>query len=154
MPLTKDHLLFQLFTLRPTEEHLKSFCFYIKTFQDDSNTILNGISFVHLNSSIHHRIVLYYLINELLLGNLNIDLKSNLKKFIKANFQKDIQLSQPFEILNKRLVELERIWKSKKIIDFEDKYDIEDVLKIVKETFYEKDKFVKVLKDLIKEYEH
>lgn len=149
--LQKDHFLIQLFFLRPTEEHLKSLALYLKAFEDDSETIKEGIGYTHYNSSIHHRITLYYLINELLNMRISQNLKIELKNFTRERFHEDVRLSLQYEMLNKRMLELARVWKYKKTIDFEEKYSLEDVLFKIKESFHDKPKFVGVLKELLKE---
>lgn len=153
MILPKDHYLSLLFLLRPTEEHLKALAIYLKAFDDGSSVIKNGISFVHNCSSIHHRITLYYLMNELLIMKPTASLASEIRAFVKEHFMEDISLSVKYEILNKRILELEQVWRQKQIIDFEEKYSLEDVVFKIKQSFYDKKKLVAVLKDLARFYE-
>ncbi|ELA41723.1 uncharacterized protein VICG_01227 [Vittaforma corneae ATCC 50505] len=154
MALQKDHFLTQLFFLRPTEEHLKSLALYLKAFEDDFGTIKEGIEYTHHVSSIHHRITLYYLINELLNMRISQKLKAELKNFTKEKFHKDIQLSLGYETLNKRILELESVWRHKRTIGFGDKYNLEEVISKIKESFYDRAKFIEVLKELLEQCKH
>lgn len=152
MSLQKDSFLIQLLVLRPTEEHLKSFALYLKTFEDSFTTIKEGIEYVHESSGIHHRITIYYLLNEVFNMKISAQLRAALRSFAKENFQRDVALSMRFEFLNKRILQLERLWKQNKIMDFERKYSLEDVVMKIKEDFYDKEKLVKTLRDILKEF--
>lgn len=153
MSIQKDYFLTQLITLRPTEEHLKAFSLYLKAYEDTPITIRDGIEFVHSRSSIHHRITLYYLINELLNLKISDGLRSELLSFIRQSFHSDVQQSQSFEMLNKRLRELEKIWGNRKLVDFGEKEEIEVVVERIKEVFHDKKKLSRLFKELLEEYE-
>lgn len=60
----KTYFLVSLYRLNSTEISLKSMCKYICMF-DDYDTIVDGIEYVHGVSSIHHRLLLYYLCVEI-----------------------------------------------------------------------------------------
>lgn len=151
MDLPKDYLLLKLMTLRPTEEHLKAFAVFIKTFENQEKVVVEGISYAHSISSIHHRITLYYLVNELFSLQLSIKLKADLKRFINENFTNDIKESLKFEILNKKLLELERVWNKRKILSFG--VDPEEIVLKIKESFYDRNKLISVLKEILSDLE-
>ncbi|KAM0679453.1 hypothetical protein GINT2_002295 [Glugoides intestinalis] len=151
MAFQKDHYLVQLLLLRPTEEHLKALVIYLRTFDDGSETIKEGIEFVHDSSSIHHRITLYYLVNELLMAKVSEALQIALKRFIKDHFSHDITASLKHEILKKKLLELEKVWTQKKIIDFKGENALNEVLFNIKNSFFDKKRFAAVLKDLLQQ---
>lgn len=151
MDLQKDYLLSSLLTLRPTEEHLKSLACYIKMFENQEQTIVEGIRFAHQISGIHHRITLYYLVNEVLCMPISTRFKVELKQFINEMFISDIEKSLKFEILNKKLLELESVWNRRKILTLG--IDLEEILLKIKESFFDRPKLIKVLKDLLESLE-
>lgn len=151
MDLQKDHLLNHLLSLRPTEEHLKSLAYYIKTFENNDKTLVDGIRFAHEKSSIHHRITLYYLINEILCMATTPQLKSELKAFVNESFVVDLKESVKFEILNKKLLELERVWSKRKIIG--EGIDVDEMVYKIKEACFDKSELVNLFKDFIKRLE-
>lgn len=151
MAFQKDHYLTQLLLLRPTEEHLKALVIYLRTFDDGSRMIKEGIEFVHSCSSIHHRITLYYLVNELLMAKVSEVLQIALKKFIKEHFSDDIKASLKHEILKRKLFELEKVWTQKKIIDFKGENDLNEALFNIKNSYFDKKRLAVVLKDLLEQ---
>lgn len=152
MQLQKDYYLNQLYTLKPTEEHMKSLAIYTRTFGNDSDIIAGGIEHVRSQSSIHHRLVLYYLVNEILMTERSSSskLRHVLKGFVKMHFQTDLLASAKFDVLYRKFVELEKVWRLKRIVDFEEKYSLEDILSRIKETFQDRKalfEFICELKD-------
>lgn len=156
MNLQKDYFLGQLVSLKATEEHLKSLAIYTRTFSHDSRVILDGLEYVHSNSSIHHRLILYYLINEILINEKsNVSgLKIGMTKFITENFQNDKETAINQEVIYKKFVELERIWKTKKMIDLDEKVSLDEIIYKIKECFTDKKALVEYLKSIVKFYEN
>lgn len=156
MQLQKDYYLKQLCTLKSTEEHMKSLAIYTRAFGNDSDIIVGGIEYVRSQSSIHHRLVLYYLINEILMTERDSSsiLRPMLKGFVKMHFHADLLAAAKFDVLYRKFVELEKVWKLKTIIDFEGKYSLEDVLSRIRGTFQDKQALLELICELKEYYEH
>lgn len=151
MELQRDYFLGQLLSLKITEEHLKSLAIYTRTFSSSHETIIEGLEYANSRSSIHHKLGLYYLINEILVNEKspNSSLRLGLKRFIVRHFQPDKQLSHMSETLHKKFVELENIWKAKNIVDFEDDYSVEEIVYKIKEYYTDKKALVSYLSKIL-----
>lgn len=154
MELQKDYYLKLLYTLKPTEEHMKSLAIYTRTFGGDCDLIVGCIEHVWSQSSIHHRLALYYLINEVLMTERSTSrLRHVLRDFVRAHFQADSLIAARFDVLYEKFVELEKVWRSKRVVDFDEKYTLEDVLYGVKETFQDRKAFLEFICALKEYYE-
>lgn len=122
MELSKDYLLSQLYKVNPTEDSLKSLALYIRTFKHEHALIAEGIAYVHSKSSIHHRLLLFYLVNEILQTErapAGQPLRHELKAFLSQHFIADLNSSMAGSSISKKLAALQCIWKSRNIIDLD-----------------------------------
>ncbi len=154
MKLQKDYFLLQLLTLKPTEEYLRSLAIYTKTFSEDFEAILEGLEYTHSISSIHHRLILYYLINEILVSEKDTHnpLVVLMKSFVKRNFQNDVLVSLDFENIHGKYLELEKFWRSKSLVEFDDVFTLEEVTLGIKQTFKDKKALVEYLEAIVEHY--
>lgn len=154
MKLQKDYFLSQLITLKPTEEHLRSLAMYSKTFTQEYETIMQGIEYCYLNSSIHHRLILYYLMNEIMISEKDTlsPLVILIKHFIKKNFKNDLSTALKLEMVHNKFLELEKFWKTKNILEFEEGFSLEEIIIGVKETFNDKKTFIEYLEAVVEYY--
>lgn len=155
MELIKDYFLVQLFGARATEENMKSLAIYIRTFKDYYAVVVEGIEYVYERSSMHHRLVLLYLINEILQtekSQSGVPLKSELKKFLRKHFIKDKERSINSQGIYKRMSELQKIWAERDVIDFDDKYNLEEIVATTYQLFNDKPKLVEYFESVCKYY--
>ncbi|KAI5168330.1 hypothetical protein PAEPH01_0043 [Pancytospora epiphaga] len=120
MELSKDYLLMQLYRVTPAEEALKALALYIRTFKCQYEMISDGIAYVHSKSSIHHRLLLFYLINEILYterSSAGAPLCQKLREFLSVHFASDLKASTPESPIHRKLDALRRIWENRKIVE-------------------------------------
>ena len=154
MQLQKDYFLSQLLILQPTIENLKSLAIYTRTFVDNSEEIIEGLEHCRSLTTIFHRLNLYYLINEMLIvENEQNQLQILLKSFIKKNFQEDLLSSIKFENVYKRFLDLEKLWRNKKIINF-DEFTLEEIISNVQKLYKNKQDLIGYLESIIKFYKN
>lgn len=121
MELSKGYLLSQLYKVNPTEDSLKSLALYIRTFKHEHALIVEGIAYVHAKSSIHHRLLLFYLVNEILQTErapAGQPLCRELKAFLAQHFIADLNSCVAESVISKKLAALQQIWKTRNIMDF------------------------------------
>lgn len=122
---------------------MKSLAMYIRTFKEDHASIVGGIEYTYTNSAIHHRLVLFYLINEILQTEKSpsgVMLRAELKAFLTKYFIVEKEASVNDE-LHKQFQQLQDIWCSRKIMDFDDKYGTERIIITIGRLFHEKRRF-------------
>lgn len=155
MDLPKDYYLGQLYTIIPTDEKMKSLAIYIRAFREDTSLILKGLEFVYFNSSIHHRLSLYYLVNEIISGeksHTTIKLMADLKIFLKNHFISDKEAAIEHPTIYNKFVALQAIWKKKDVMDFDEKFSAEGIVSKVYSTFNDKNKLAEFLEAVSSHY--
>lgn len=155
MRFQKEYFLSQLLSLKPTEEHLRALAMYCRTFNQDWNTIMEGITYCHLNSSVHHRLIIYYLINEILVSEKDTSnpFTIGLKSFIRNYYENDLKSSRGLEVIHKKFTDLEKYWISKGIINSKDEvFTLEDIVDGIQESFDDKELLVEYLEGLLEYY--
>lgn len=155
MQLPRDYYLEQLYAARPSEENLKALAIYIRTFKHDPATLVDGIEHVYSRSALYHRLTLYYLVNEVLQterAEEGRELKTRLKDFLKKNFIKDKKHSREVDGLYKRFRVLQDIWEKRRVVDFDDKYSMDEIVHRLHEIFYDREKLVRYLEEICAYY--
>ena len=86
------------------------------------------------------------------LRNLTVDWQRQiLSCLLKKYFEEDKNRAAKYNELYKKYNELQKVWKSRNIIDFDDKYSMEEIVSKIYEIFLDKHEFVKYLED-VREY--
>lgn len=155
MDLLKDYYLEQLYNATPTEENMKALAMYIRAFKEDYISLVEGIEFVYTRSSIHHRLCLLYLINEILhteKSQSGMEFKAELKNFLKKHFLSDKDKASRSPVFYKKFQSLQDIWLRRNIINFDDKYGLEEIVSVVTGIFYDKNKLVAFLDEVSQYY--
>lgn len=156
MDIPKEYYLEQLYSLRPTDENMKSLAIYIRTFKDKHQDIVDGIEYVYSKSLIHHRLIILYLINEILhteKSESGVPLRSGLVGFLRKHFLADKELSHQFgPSLYKKFQQLQTIWTARKVVDFDEKYGLEEIISNITSLYSDKSKLTNFLDELTAHY--
>ena len=152
MDLPKEYFLEKLYELRASEESMKSMALYVRTFSDKPKDIEDGIKYVYDRTNIYHRLVMYYLMNELLCGDRaatsSVALRGSLKGLVKKCFIEDKNRALGTGIY-KKYQQLQELWESHGVINFSEKFSLEEVLAQVTKIFKDKPTLVKYLEDVV-----
>ncbi len=99
---------------------MKATAKYITMHKDEHNDIIMGIDWVYKNSSLHHRLNIYYVIFEVIKyilkerQELREDpLFLSLVEFLSKNYSTDLQEAGEKNYLHKQFVDLDKFIKSK-----------------------------------------
>lgn len=155
MHLQKDYFLVLLHTVHPSEASLKSVAMYIRLFEDDFSSIVDGISHVFNNSGIHHKLTLLYLINEVWQGDRNEGnntLRASLIEFVRRNFHKVKKEAQHIPSIARRVQELKAVWTSRNILNLDEKYSPEEISQQIYDKFNDKKGLVSYLEAVLSYY--
>ena len=155
MDLLKDYYLEQLYGATPTEENMKALAMYIRAFKEDHAVLVDGIEFVYTRSSIHHRLCLLYLISEILHTEKSpsgVEFRAGLKSFLKRHFLADKDRASGSPVFYRKFQSLQDVWQRRSIIDFGDKYGLEEIVSTVNNNFCDKNKLVAALDEISQYY--
>lgn len=128
---SKDYFLKSLKQLTVTEEQIRTMGMYIKTFKKEYKNILEVWQFVYNESSIHHKLVLMYLVNEILQTDKSYDedskkLKDGFRNFIINNFSKTKLEASKYPQIAKKFGDLEKVWEERNVIVLCKTFNIEE----------------------------
>lgn len=118
---SKDYFLKLLKELTIADEQIKSLGVYVISFKEEYDNILEAYSFLYKDSSIHHKLVLLYLANQILQSVKGNDdsisgLQNGFKKFIIENFSKSKREALPYSTICEKFNDLERVWKERGVV--------------------------------------
>lgn len=155
MELPKDFYLEQLYTATPTEENMKSLAIYIRTFKHDHMSAVAGIEYVYRRAAIHHRLCLLYLVNEILQtekSQSGLPLKAELLSFLRRHFLADRDLSSSDAAMHRKFQSLQSIWRERCVIDFDDKFGLDEIVTRIYKIFNNKSELVDYFDEVSRYY--
>jgi len=155
MELPKDFYLEQLYKATPTEESMKSLAIYIRAFKHDHMSVAAGIEYVYEKASIHHKLCILYLVNEILQtegSQSGLPLKTELLSFLRRHFLADRDFSSKDIAMYKKFQSLQSIWRERCIIDFDDKFGLDEIVSQVYKIFNNKDKLADYFDEVSRYY--
>lgn len=154
MELLKDYLLEQLINIKPGAEELKSLSIYLSMFSEKDSLILECIEYIYNKSGLHHRLTLYYLVHEVIYvmkSGSGVVLKAKLKEFVRKNFLGDKKKSVNMP-LEKKYQTLYNMWVRSNTINFDDGYNLDEVVRNVYKYFNDKKRLVAYLTEICDHY--
>ncbi|WUR03828.1 regulation of nuclear pre-mRNA domain-containing protein [Vairimorpha necatrix] len=151
---SKDYFLKSLKQLTVTEEQIRSLGTYIKIFKKEYKNILEVFSYVYKESSLHHKLVLMYLVNEILQTDKNYDedsmnLKSGFRQFIIENFAKSKVEAVKYPMILKKFQDLEKVWEQRNVIVLDQVFNIEEFFSKIDTCNGDRKKIIEILEDYL-----
>lgn len=148
---SKQCLFDSLKNLTVTEEQIRTLGLYIKTFNEEYENILEVYEYIYDISSIHHKLVLLYLANEILQTDKSIDktsleLKRKLVNFIKSIFCKSKNEAKKYPPLYKKFCDLQKVWEDRNVVSFNSRFNKEEFFYEIDGCNGNEEEIIKVMK--------
>lgn len=89
MSLKKDFFLAKMLTINPSEDTLKALAIYLKIYEEEYRTIVEGFKYVYGKSSIHYKIILCLLIDRIIDLEIDSKMKEEFRIFVDGTFMRD-----------------------------------------------------------------
>ncbi|KCZ80750.1 hypothetical protein H312_01849 [Anncaliia algerae PRA339] len=117
--ISKEYLLTSFKLLSLTQREMQTLSLYILTNKIYYDDILECYYFVYNKSGIFHKLLLYYLANEIFQNEKKYQsqLYKQLREFVCKYFYDDFESSKKCIDLHKKYIELKNVWITKQIYE-------------------------------------